>query len=111
MPTTPHDIEADLHFLTTEEGGRSGPARGEVYRPACDFGLRGTYVCVVLEFTDREWAEPGETVPRRLWFVSPELQSERLYEGFTFDMWEGKVTGKGTITRVCNDAMIKPDKR
>lgn len=114
MPIGPHDIEADLYFLTTDEGGRSGPVRGDRYRPNCNFGLRVgetetiRYNDVGMEFVGRERAEPGDSVPAKLWFLSPEYQFGRLYEGFTFDVCEGqKVTARGKITRVCNDAMVK----
>lgn len=41
-----------------------------------------------------------------MWFLTPALQAERLYEGFAFTIQEGrKVVGRGRVTRVLNQAL------
>jgi translation elongation factor EF-Tu-like GTPase len=104
----PADIEAEIHFLTTAEGGRKTPCRSG-YRACYDFGLKGTLNDVFTEFIEKEWVAPGESVTTRLWFFVPQFQLGRLHEGFEFTVHEGHaVHAKGRITKIFNDAMRGP---
>jgi translation elongation factor EF-Tu-like GTPase len=104
----PADIEAELSFLSTEEGGRATPCRSDIYRPTYDFGIEGSHSGAVCEFDGKKWAAPGETVGVRLWFLFPAFQAGRLYPGLEFTVHEGaKVVAKGRVSQVLNNALRK----
>src|SRR5471030_1763971 len=110
MPITnrPPDIEAEISFLSTPEGGRTGPVRSG-YRPDHDFGLAGILNGAAHEYDRQEWVAPGETVSARLWLLAPEQQKGRLFEGCKFTVQEGpKIVGRGTVHRVLNAELLKP---
>ncbi|WP_412970788.1 hypothetical protein [Glaciecola sp. MF2-115] len=98
LMTLPRDIEAEIYFLTPNEGGRSTPVfsgyRGQFYYDGLDFDARQ-------EYPDVETVKPGETVRTYLAFMSPKLHHKKLYEGMEFLVREGaKTVGKGTVTKV-----------
>lgn len=109
MPTPPPDIEAEIRFVMTEEGGRETLARTG-YRPHHDFGVDGMQFDAVHEFVDREWVSPGETVTAILSFMGTGYQdylTGRLHEGFAFTVREGaRIVGRGRITKVLNKALL-----
>lgn len=99
------DLEAEIQFLATAEGGRATPCRSG-YRPNHNFGIPGILNDAQHEYLGREWVAPGETVMARLWFLAPEYQEGRLHEGFSFTVQEGgKIVGYGRITRVLNTTL------
>ena len=113
MPLPPPDIEAEIRFLSTEQGGRHSPcATG--YRPHHDFGIGGVHVDAVHEFVDKEWVAPGETVIANLSFMGPEYPEYlggRLYKGFEFAVHEGaRIVGRGRITKVLNEALLEAER-
>lgn len=92
------DIEAEIYFLTPQEGGRSTPAfsgyRGQFFYEGMDCDA-------VQEYPDVEEVMPGETVRAYLAFLSPNLHYKKVYEGMTFLVREGERTvGKGTVTKI-----------
>ena len=100
-----HDLEAQISFLTTEEGGRIGPAQSG-YRPDHNFGLPGTLNAAAHEYIGQALASPGETVRAKVWLAIPELQASRLFEGFRFTVQEGNhIVGNGIITKVLNASL------
>jgi translation elongation factor EF-Tu-like GTPase len=102
------DIEAEITFLTTAEGGRQGPVRTG-YRAAHDFGVNGTLNDALHEYIGKEWVPLGETVTARLWFLAAEFQIGRLYDGFEFTVQEGsKIVGRGRVTKILNEALRRP---
>ena len=107
----PADVEVVLHFLPTSEGGRKGPCRAVAgsWRPLCDMGRSDGLNGVAVEFIGRELAAPGDTVSARLWFLSPELQRCRLFQGMTFRVHEAQVVAHGRIETVLNAAMARQD--
>ena len=105
QPATPPDIEAEIYFLTTEEGGRRSPCRSG-YRPSHDFGAEGTLNAAAHVYVGVESVCPGDTVLTRLWLAQPDFHLGRLFEGFEFTVQEGpRVVGRGRITRVLNEAL------
>lgn len=96
------DIEAEIRFLTTEEGGKVNPCRSG-YFPNHDFGNDGFFVDARHTFPDAEEIPPGDTVRQQMDSLAPESQQGRLYEGFTFTVQEGgRIVGHGRITKVIN---------
>ena len=94
------DVEAEITFLRTEEGGRQGYV-STGYRP--QFYYEGEDHVAVQEFTDKEKVYPGDTVTAHLHFLHPELLFNRVRVGDSFKILEGKrVVAHGKITRILN---------
>ncbi len=94
------DVEAQITFLRTEEGGRQGYALSG-YRP--QFFYDGEDHDAVQEFMDKEKVYPGDTVTVRLHFLRPELLFNRVRIGDSFKIREGvRVVAHGKITRILN---------
>jgi translation elongation factor EF-Tu-like GTPase len=94
------DVEAELTFLRTEEGGRRGFAQSG-YRP--QFFYDGEDHDAVQEFVDRGRVYPGDTVTVRLHLLHPELLYRRLRVGDGFKIREGeRVVAHGRVTRILN---------
>lgn len=101
----PPDIEAEVSFLPTEQGGRHSPAHSG-YRPNHDFGIAGTLNDAEHEYIGCETAALGSTVKTNMWFLAPQYQEGRLYPGFKFTVQEGaKIVGNGVVVEVLNEAL------
>jgi|SRR5437667_11873967 len=100
IPPYPPDVEAEIRFLTPEEGGRRTPVRSG-YRP--QFYYDGHDWDAHQEYLDAEWVQPGETARTLLWFLSPEAHLGRVHVGMEFEVREGaRVVGRGRITKILN---------
>ena len=113
MPLRSPDIEAEINFLSAEEGGRCTPCASG-YRPNHDFGIEGQLNDAIHEFIDKSRVAPGETVMARLSFMAPEHQelfAGRLYEGFEFTVQEGaRIVGRGRVTRVLKQTLARAER-
>ncbi|WP_092050631.1 EF-Tu C-terminal domain-related protein [Planctomicrobium piriforme] len=94
----PPDIEAELVFVPTEQGGRKTPvATG--YRP--QFHYDGSDWDASHEYPDKEWVAPGETVRAFLRFISPQAHIGRVFPGMEFQVREGaRVVAQGRIIAI-----------
>jgi translation elongation factor EF-Tu-like GTPase len=92
------DIEVEVTFLTTEEGGRSKPAfRG--YRP--QFFYDGRDWDARYDFYDVELVMPGQSARAYVSFLSPECHLGRLLPSKEFLLREGqRVVAKGRVMRI-----------
>ena len=98
MSTYRPDIEAQLTFLTTEQGGRKSAARSG-YRP--QFAYDGMDWDVVCTYPDDESANPGQTVRAILSFLKPQEHVGKLWPGKTFQCREGqRVVANGIVLRI-----------
>lgn len=94
----PRDVEAEIYFLATEEGGRKGPAYTD-YRP--QFYYDGHDWDAPHEYPDVEQVNPGDTVRAYLAFLSPQEHVGKLHIGKEFLIREGaKTVGRGKITKI-----------
>ena len=101
----PPDIEAEITFLSTEQGGRQAPVTSG-YRPNHDFALNGILNDALHEYLDCELVSPGQTARAQMWFLVPQYHEGRLYPGFRFTVQEGsRIVGYGTVTRIINPAL------
>ena len=92
------DIEAEITFTRTEEGGRESPVSSG-YRP--QFYYDGHDWDAVHTYEDTELVYPGETVKAYICFVSPQCHVGKLYSGKKFLLREGaRIVGKGRITKI-----------
>ncbi|WP_139139345.1 hypothetical protein [Sphingobium phenoxybenzoativorans] len=104
METDQFLVEARIHFLSTEEGGRSSPLLGGgSYRPNHNFfGPDDSDMCMgFIELAEGERVAPGDTIQKTitLW-VSPAVASE-IRKGREWRIQEGlKLVATGTILRV-----------
>lgn len=99
-----HEIEAEIRYLTTEEGGRKTGVRS---------GYRGQfYYCgndhdgfqFFPDLFDDQMVELGTTVRVRVRFLQErwdEVHSNRVIVGMPFEIREGNRTvGRGRVTKV-----------
>jgi len=94
----PKDIEAEVYFLNTDEGGWSTPAFSH-YRP--QFFYDGTDWVASLNFPDVEQSNPGDTVRVHIGFMSPEEHFGKIGLGTEFLIREGdRTVATGKVTRI-----------
>lgn len=94
----PDDIEAEIYYLTAEEGGRKTPIftgyRGQFYYNGNDWDAPQ-------KFKDVEFVNPGGTVRACIGFVSPNKHHGQISVGMKFEVREGtRTVGKGTVTKI-----------
>ena len=94
----PDDIEAEIYYLTAEEGGRKTPIftgyRGQLY-------YDGNSWDAPQKFKDVEFVEPGESVRVCIGFFSPEKHHGQISVGMKFEVREGvRTVGKGAVTKI-----------
>ena len=99
-PKYPNDIEAEITFLTTEEGGRKTPAffgyRPQFYYDEHDWDAVQEYIGVSEVY-------PGQTVTAQLAFLSPQCHVGKLHPGKEFLVREGqRVVARGKVTKILN---------
>ncbi|MDU1903700.1 MAG: hypothetical protein E6772_02860 [Dysgonomonas sp.] len=97
----PPELEAQVYYLTTQEGGRVTPVatgyRGQFY-------YDGNNYDAPQEFVDKETCSPGESVKAYFRTLSPHYHIGKFYEGKEFEIREGaRVVGKGIITKVLRE--------
>lgn len=95
---TDHDIEVEISFVKTEDGGRKGPVRSG-YRP--QFYYNAHDWDAVHTYTTDDWVHPGEIVRGYLDFLSPEEHICKLFPGMKFVCREGsRVVAYGLVLRI-----------
>jgi translation elongation factor EF-Tu-like GTPase len=94
----PPDIEAEITFVPTAEGGRKTPAFSG-YRP--QFYYDGYDWDAIQDYPDVSAVCPGQTVRALLRFMSPGAHVGRIFPGMEFLCREGaKVVARGRITKI-----------
>jgi elongation factor Tu len=102
------DFRARVYLLTTEDGGRKGPA-GAGYRPQVYFEIQVEGITG----TSGSWQElateqvfPGETAEIGISILAKAPFSNKLFVGLKFLLKEGSVTiGTGEILEIYNQAL------
>jgi len=102
------DIEAHVALLSTEDGGRQGPAFSG-YRPnhlvTENYLTSGTH-----EYIGVDQLEPGSSTIANITFVSPEFYPNCLTVGQTINVQEGgKIVGYATIRKIFNPLLEKSE--
>jgi translation elongation factor EF-Tu-like GTPase len=94
----PRDVEAQIVFLSTEEGGKRNPVKTG-YR--CQFRYDGQDWFGLQTFPGKEQVYPGETVNAYVTFLSPEDHKGKLLVGKAFQLVEGShIVANGVVTRI-----------
>ena len=94
----PPDIEAEITFVPTEQGGRKTPAfsgyRPQFYYDSHDWDADQ-------EYPDVESVLPGQTVRALLRFLSPDAHVGRVQPDMPFEVREGaRVVARGRVTKI-----------
>ena len=92
------ELEAEIYYLSAEEGGRFGFVasnyRGQFYYDGIDYDA-------VQNLLGKEICNPGESTKVQLQTVSPPYHMGKFYLGKEFEIREGaRTVGKGKITKV-----------
>jgi translation elongation factor EF-Tu-like GTPase len=92
------DIDAEITFLPTKDGGRNGPAFSG-YRP--QFYYDGHDWDAIHTYPDVKQVNPGDTVRAFSSFISPECHCGKLWPGNLFLIREGqRVVGYGIVKQI-----------
>ena len=92
------DIEAQVTFLATEDGGRIGPV-STGYRG--DFYVRGNNYVAVHEYPDVESVNPGQTARVVLRVLRPHLVAPVLVVNEEFEIREAtRTVARGRVTKL-----------
>jgi translation elongation factor EF-Tu-like GTPase len=97
-------VEAEIRYLTTEEGGRRGPVasgyRGQFHYEGEDHDGIQSFP----DFPAGEFIPLGQPVRALIWLPDErwkDYHSRRIHVGTRFQIREGrKIVGRGVITRV-----------
>jgi translation elongation factor EF-Tu-like GTPase len=101
MNKTP-DFIAELHYLTTEQGGRKTPAWSG-YRPQVKFGFSEMQTSGQQKFIDKEIVYPGDFVKAEISIISVDFFKNKLKIGLDFEFREAsRVIGTGKIIEILN---------
>jgi translation elongation factor EF-Tu-like GTPase len=103
-PPQEPDIEAEVSFLPTSDGGRSTPARSG-YRPIHlvlpDYLTSGHH-----EYKDKKEVLPGESAIAEIWFLSPDQYSKCMHVGTILPVQEGsRLIGHAKVLKIFNDVL------
>ena len=100
---TDSDFIANLKYLSTAEGGRTGYAASG-YRPHIEFDNYPEYLTSGSQkFLYKEVVKPGESVVAEIKILGVEYFKKRLFKGKNFKFREGhRIIGSGEITRITN---------
>jgi translation elongation factor EF-Tu-like GTPase len=94
----PRDIEAEIYFPLTKDGGRSTCVLLG-YSP--QFCYNGNICDAYLEYPDLAAVNPGGTVRAYIGFASPRTHVGRVRVGLDFEIHEdARLVGKGVVTRI-----------
>ena len=98
------DVEVDISFLSTEEGGRGGYVTHRYFpQYEIDEGLRtgGAH-----QFLDADSVQPGESARAGVKFLGADALSAKLRVGRSVRVLEGpKLVAHATITKIWNQAL------
>jgi len=100
------DFIAELHYLTTEQGGRKTPAYSG-YRPHVKFAFSEKLSSGQQIFLNKEIVCPGEDVIAEISILSVDFYEGNLKEGDLFEFSEGpRIIGTGKIVKILNEALL-----
>ena len=102
------DFIAQLTYLTTEEGGRTGVFISG-YRPQVKFPFSKQMTSGQQILLDKEMVFPGESVKVELALMAPITFKHQLSIGQEFEVREGaRIVGRGEILEILNKDLLKP---
>jgi translation elongation factor EF-Tu-like GTPase len=103
-PPRQPDIEAEVTFLATAEGGRSTCAVSG-YRPN-HLVLPNYLTSGHHEYKDKDQFQPGESAVTDIWFLAPEQYPKSMRVGKVIRVQEGgRLVGHAKVLRVYNQVL------
>jgi len=97
----PPDIEAEVTFLSLEQGGKTRSVRSG-YRPDHSISAKHS-TSGHHEYLSHDRVEPGECARAHIWFLAPEIFLHALRPGVEITIQEGvKVVGAAKVLKVIN---------
>jgi translation elongation factor EF-Tu-like GTPase len=101
------DFVARLSYRTSEEGGRSGPAKSG-YHPQVKFEFSEVQTSTAQFFRDKEWIYPGDVVVAEMQMAGREYFAGKLEVGMRFEVREGsRVTALGEILEIRDKSLCR----
>jgi len=103
-PPRQPDIEAQVTFLATDDGGRSTPALSG-YRPnhlvLPDYLTSGHH-----EYKDKDQVLPGESAIADIWFLAPDQYPHSMQMGAVINVQEGsRLVGHAKVVKTYNKVL------
>ena len=100
------DVEAEVYFIPTIEGGRTGLAYSgyrPIHRVLPEYLTSGHH-----EYLNCESVAPGQTALANIWFLTPEQYPNSMWVGRKIDIQEGnKIVCFATVTKIFNTELEK----
>jgi translation elongation factor EF-Tu-like GTPase len=94
----PRDIEAQITFLPTAQGGKKNSVTTGYF---VQFFYDGQNWDAIHTYPDKESVNPGDCVTAYLAFLTPEHHRGKLYPGKKFEVREGvQIVATGVVTKV-----------
>jgi len=98
------DIEAEVIFLTTDEGGRSRPVYSG-YRPL-HLVLPERFTSGQHEYKNKDRVLPGESATTDIWFLAPDQYPKSMHIGKIIRLQEGsRLIGHAKVLKIYNEAL------
>jgi elongation factor Tu len=103
-PPRQPDIEAEVSFLASAEGGRSTPAFSG-YRPnhlvLPEYLTSGQH-----EYKDKDRVLPGESAVTDIWFLTPDQYPRSMQVGTVIRVQEGsRLVGHARVLKIYNKVL------
>jgi elongation factor Tu len=105
-PPRQPDIEAEVSFISTAEGGRSTPALSgyqPIHQVLPDYLPSGRHW-----YKDKEQVLPGESAVAEIWFLTPDQYPKSLHVGKIIRIQEGsRLVGHAKVLKIFNGILQK----
>jgi translation elongation factor EF-Tu-like GTPase len=101
ITSRPPDIEAEVSFLPTNQGGKTGSVLSG-YRPQHQV-MENLQTSGEHFYLNKETVLPGETASANIWFLSPEEYPESIWVGREIEIKEGShLVGMAKVMKIFN---------
>ncbi|MDP1699942.1 MAG: hypothetical protein Q8L53_03135 [Aestuariivirga sp.] len=91
-------VTVSVHFLTSEEGGRTSATPPDKLH--CMFDLQGKYYDCRILLDSVGSVLPGQTVTAPLIFIDPETIIPKLVVGLKFNLHDPRLIATGTVMKI-----------
>ena len=101
-----YDIEAEVYFLTEDEGGRSTPAvlgYSPNHLVSDNYLTSGKHI-----YLEQDYVFPGHSAKTGIIFITPEYYPNCLSVGMTINIQEAsRIVGYASVTKIHNEVLRK----
>ena len=103
-PNSKPDIQVELSFFPTDQGGPRNTIHSGARIPH-DFGLSNELNDGMYDFVESKSLAPGKTGLADVWLLDPERNYGRLKPRFKFRVWDGRWIGSGIVIKILNEKL------